>query len=102
MPYYEKKSDGVLGDYHFEKDDFPEKCEAAYFADVDFENLSPNVIFIFSQMDGNNKDVAVPAEFYASELQKHTKMLIFVPKEILSRAGMPEKIFAQVKEQLKK
>ena len=102
LPYYEKKSDGVLGDYHFEKDDFPEKCEAAYFADVDFENLSPNVIFIFSQMDGNNKDVAVPAEFYASELQKHTKMLIFVPKEILSRAGMPEKIFAQVKEQLKK
>ena len=102
LPYYEKKSDGVLGDYHFEKDDFPEKCEAAYFADVDFENLSPDVIFIFSQMDGNNKDVAVPAEFYASELQKHTKMLIFVPKEILSRAGMPEKIFAQVKEQLKK
>lgn len=102
LPYYEKKSDGVLGDYHFEKDDFPEKCEAAYFADVDFENLSPDVIFIFSQMDRNNKDVAVPAEFYASELQKHTKMLIFVPKEILSRAGMPEKIFAQVKEQLKK
>lgn len=102
LPYYEKKSDGVLGDYLFEKDDFPEKCEAAYFADVDFENLSPDVIFIFSQMDGNNKDVAVPAEFYASELQKHTKMLIFVPKEILSRAGMPEKIFAQVKEQLKK
>ena len=102
LPYYEKKSDGVLGDYHFEKDDFPEKCEAAYFADVDFENLSPDVIFIFSQMDGNNKDVAVPAEFYTSELQKHTKMLIFVPKEILSRAGMPEKIFAQVKEQLKK
>lgn len=102
LPYYEKKSDGVLGDYHFEKDDFPVKCEAAYFADVDFENLSPDVIFIFSQMDGNNKDVAVPAEFYASELQKHTKMLIFVPKEILSRAGMPEKIFAQVKEQLKK
>jgi hypothetical protein len=69
---------------------------------VDLAELKPDVIFIFDQMDGGNSTAAVPAEYYASELQKYTKMLIFVPKEVLAKDGMAEKIFTQVKEQLKK
>lgn len=102
LPYYGKNPDGTLNEYRFEKDDFPEKSDAVYFADFDLKAEKPDVIFIFDQMDGGNPDAAVPAQYYASELQKYTKMLIFVPKEVLPKEGMAEKIFTQVKEQLNK
>lgn len=102
VPYYDKNTDGTLGEYHFERTNLPYEINSSYFADVDLAELKPDVIFIFEQMDGGNPTVAVPAEYYASELQKYTKMLIFVPMEVLSKEGMSEKIFAQVKERLNK
>ena len=102
IPYYEKNTDGTLGEYHFERENLPDEINGSYFADVDLAELNPDVIFIFDQMDGGNPTAAVPAQYYATELQKYTKMLIFVPKEVLAKEGMAEKIFTQVKEQLKK
>ncbi|MDD6551381.1 MAG: glycosyltransferase [Lachnospiraceae bacterium] len=102
IPYYDKKPDGTLGEYHFEKDAIPEKYHTAYFADTDLEKMHPDVIFISAQMDGGNPKAAVPAEFYADVLKKYTRMLVYVPEEVIEKPGMGEKVFGQVKEQLKR
>ena len=102
IPYYDKNTDGTLGKYHYENESLPDEVNSSYFADVDLAKLSPDVIFIFEQMDGGNPSAAIPAEYYAAELQKYTKMLILVPKEILSKEGMAQKILDQVRKQLKK
>jgi GT2 family glycosyltransferase len=100
VPYYTKNPDGTLGEYHFEKDVLPEECHALYFADVDLKKMHPDVIFISAQMDGANPEVAVPAEYYSDVLQKYTRMLVYVPEEIIAKPGMGKKVFGQVKEQL--
>ena len=62
--------------------------------------MHPDVIFISAQMDGANPEVAVPAEYYSDVLQKYTRMLVYVPEEIIAKPGMGKKVFGQVKEQL--
>ena len=100
IPFYDKNPDGTLGEYHYEIDGFPKECHALYFADVDLEKMHPDVIFISAQMDGANPEVAVPAEYYSDVLQKYTRMLVYVPEEIIAKPGMGKKVFGQVKEQL--
>ncbi|RRF96335.1 MAG: glycosyltransferase [Lachnospiraceae bacterium] len=101
IPYYDKNQDGTLGEYHFERDGFPKKCMASYFADVDLKALHPDVIFIADQMDESNPDAAVPAEYYSNVLSGLTKMLILVPPLVMKKPGTGDRVLAQVKEQLK-
>lgn len=101
VPYYDKNPDGTLGEYHYDRDKLPDETRSVYFADTNLSSLSPEVIFIFTQMDRDNPSVAVPAEYYADRLSGCTRMLIYVPMEVLAREGMAGRIITQVKQQLK-
>lgn len=102
IPYYDKKADGTLGSYHCDKDQFPFECNAIHFSKIDLKKMQPDVIFIDDPMDGNNPKFAVPAEYYASKLQEYTKMLVYVPDQVLNKPGIGEHIYEQVKEQLER
>lgn len=80
IPYYDKNSDGSFGMEHYEGNAFPMKIEN--FNSYHLETEQPDIIYFHNPYDGYNFVTSVAPDFYAQELAKHTKMLVYVPYAI--------------------
>lgn len=83
IPYFDKNSDGTLGQMHYEGDEFPENISVTGYEDYDFETERPDVIFIHNPYDECNFVTSVHPFFYTKNLKKFTDCLVYIPYFIL-------------------
>lgn len=79
IPYYDRNQDGTLGTMHYEADEYPDYVPITSFNDYSIAERRPDEIYIHNPYDDWNRVTSVHPAFYASELRKHTDMLIYIP-----------------------
>jgi len=89
IPYYERKSDGSFGKFHYEGGMFPEYVPVTHYESYDISARRPDVIYIHNPYDNHNFVTSVDPRFYSHELKKYTDILVYVPYYSTS-GGMSE------------
>ena len=79
IPYFDKRSDGSLGEMHDESGLYPKNVPITSWQEYSIEQRLPDMIFIHNPYDGCNKVTTVHPNFYASNLKKYTNMLVYIP-----------------------
>ncbi|MBR6637837.1 MAG: CDP-glycerol glycerophosphotransferase family protein [Lachnospiraceae bacterium] len=79
IPYYDRNPDGSLGTVHYEANEYPDYVPVISFNDYNIAERRPDEIYIHNPYDDWNRVTSVHPEFYASELRKHTDMLVYIP-----------------------
>ncbi len=88
IPYYDKNPDGSFAEMHYEGDLYPDYVPILGYEEYDFESRNPDMIFIHNPYDQCNHMTSVPLRFYAKNLKKYTKQLIYIPYFILDESGL--------------
>jgi hypothetical protein len=79
IPYFEKNPDGSLGQMHYEGNEFPEYVPITSWQEFSIPERKPDIIYVHNPYDNCNRVTSIEPEFYAKELKKYTKKLIYVP-----------------------
>lgn len=79
IPYYERQSDGTLGQIHYEGDKYPTYVPITNWQEYNVEIRHPDVIFIHSPYDAHNYVTSILPDFYSEQLKKHTDLLVYIP-----------------------
>lgn len=79
IPYFDKNPDGSLGEMHYEGNEYPDSVDIVDWQQYDIEKRKPDAIYIHNPYDQFNRVTSVHPRFYASELKKHTGMLVYIP-----------------------
>lgn len=79
VPYYEKNPDGSLGEIRYEGGEFPDYIPLTYWEDYNTEYRRPDIIYIHNPYGDGNFVTGIYPDFYASELVRHTDMLVYIP-----------------------
>lgn len=79
IPYYDKNSDGTMGEVHYDGESFPKEETVTFFKDYDLSVQRPDVIFIHNPYDEYNNVTSVFPQYYSHELKKYTECLVYVP-----------------------
>lgn len=77
IPYYDRKSDHSLGQYHYEGLQFPDYVPVV--SSYNLEKRRPDVIYIHNPYDEANHVTSIDPKFYSNELKKYTDCLVYVP-----------------------
>ena len=83
IPYFDRNSDGALGDMHYDIDKYPDDIPVMRYDEYDFENIHPDVTFIHNPYDGSNYVTSVHPFFYSKNLKKYTDRLVYIPYFVL-------------------
>ncbi len=84
IPYFDKLSDGSFGELHYEGGEYPKDVPITDYRDYNFEKRQPDMIFIHNPYDEYNYITSVHPYFYASNLKKYTKKLVYIPYFVLA------------------
>lgn len=79
IPYYEKNTDGSLGEMIYEGNEYPQYIPIVDWQEYNLEERRPDIIFIHNPYDDSNYVSSVHPCFYAAKLKKYTKMLVYIP-----------------------
>ncbi len=79
IPYFDKNPDGTVKTMHYEGGEYPDYVPVTPWTEYDIEARKPDVIYIHNPYDQYNYVTSVHPKFYASELKKHTDMLVYIP-----------------------
>lgn len=79
IPYYDKKPDGTLGEFHYEGNGFPETVPIIDWREYDVEDRHPDVIVIHNPYDSKNQVTSIHSDYYSSRLKQYTDKLVYVP-----------------------
>jgi len=79
IPYYDRNPDGSLGEMHYEADEYPSYVPITSCEEYIISERRPDEIYIHNPYDECNYVTSVHPLFYASELRKHTDMLVYIP-----------------------
>lgn len=83
IPYFDRKSDGTLGEMHCEADEYPANIEVTSWEDYDFEVRRPDVVYIHNAYDEYNLVTCVHPKFFSTNLKKFTERLVYIPYFVL-------------------
>lgn len=83
IPYYEKKSDGMLGEMYYEGNQYPEYVPITDYNNFNFGMHHPDMIFIHNPYDEYNYATSVHPFFYSRNLKKFTDNLVYIPYFVL-------------------
>lgn len=89
IPYFEKKSDGTLGEMRYEGSEYPDYVDITDYNEYDFENIHPDEIYIHNPYDNCNIITTVHPAFYSKNLKTYTDKLIYIPYFVLAEV-VPE------------
>lgn len=92
IPYYDRNPDYTFRDMHYEGDMFPAYVPVTHYDSYDFEERSPDIIFIHNPYDDGNIVTSVDPRFYSGELKKHTDLLVYVPYYLFPKQPEPHLI----------
>lgn len=79
IPYYAKNEDGTLGDEFYEGNELPEEVAITDWKNFELEEQQVDVAYIHNPYDSFNKVTCVYPRFFASNLKKYVKTLVYVP-----------------------
>lgn len=79
IPYFDKNSDGSLGEMHYEGREYPKNIEVVSYLSYSLEERRPDVIYIHNPYDDCNRVTSVHPNFYSSNLKKYTDKLVYIP-----------------------
>lgn len=89
IPYYDRNSDGSLGEMHYEGSLYPENVPVVRYEEYSLEKRRPDVVYIHNPYDNCNYVTSIDPRFYSSELKKFTECLVYVPYFVVPW-GIPE------------
>ena len=79
IPYYEKGALGTLTTEHYDKADYPDYVSVEDYMSYDVEAEKPDVVYIQNPYDDDNFTFSVNPYFYAKNLKKYVKELVYIP-----------------------
>jgi len=79
IPYFDRNSDGSLGEMHYEGEEYPENVPIVDWREYVIADRKPDLIYIHNAYDDGNYVTSVHPAFYSSELKKNTEMLVYIP-----------------------
>lgn len=79
IPYFEKNSDGTLGQMHCEIYEYPDYVPVTDWRKYDMEERRPDAVYIQNPYDDCNLVTCVHPRFFSREIKKYTDMLIYIP-----------------------
>lgn len=91
IPYYDKNPDGSFGEWHYEGEMYPEYVPVTAYEDYNLAERRPDMIFIHNPYDSCNYVTSVEPRFYAENLRKYTKQLVYIPYYILGNITVDDK-----------
>lgn len=91
IPYYEKKSNGMLGEMYYEGNQYPEYVPITDYNTFDFGMHHPDMIFIHNPYDANNYVTSVHPFFYSGNIKKFTDNLVYIPYFVLEEVDSRDK-----------
>ncbi|MBD5540886.1 MAG: hypothetical protein HDR00_06770 [Lachnospiraceae bacterium] len=83
IPYYDKNTNGTLGEMHYEGAQYPENVPITDYQTFDFGMHHPDMIFIHNPYDEYNHATSVHPFFYSKNLKKLTDNLVYIPYFVL-------------------
>lgn len=92
IPYYDRKSDGSLGEMHYEGSLYPKDVPVVWYENYNFEERRPDMIYIHNPYDGNNLVTSVHPFFYSENLKNFTEKLVYIPYFVLSEISPHNKL----------
>jgi hypothetical protein len=92
IPYYDKKEDETLGEFHYEGDRFPEGVPITHYDAYDLEIRHPDVIYIHNPYDEINFVTSVDPRFYARRIHFFTEKLVYIPYFVLQEPDVDSEI----------
>ncbi|MFT4106052.1 MAG: hypothetical protein QM657_09835 [Lacrimispora sp.] len=90
IPYFDKNPDGSLGQMHYEGDRYPDYVPITLWQEYNLPDHNPDIIYIHNPYDNWNYVTSVHPNFYASELKKYTKELIYIPYFVLKEIDLDD------------
>ena len=79
IPYYEKGALGSLGREHYDIDSYPDYVQVRDYLSYDLQVEKPDVAYIQNPYDDDNYTCSVNPYFYAKNLKKYVKELVYIP-----------------------
>lgn len=89
IPYFDKNSDGSLGEMHYEGDQLPDYVPITHYESYDLSKNHPEVIYFHNPYDQYNYITSVHPDYYSNKLKECTGMLVYVPY-FVNMDGVPE------------
>ena len=86
IPYYDRNPDGSFGTMHYEGEQFPADIPIVDYRQVDLQAVQPDIIYIHNPYDYANYVTTIAPEYYAEQLKKICKLLVYIPYYITSGA----------------
>lgn len=83
IPYYDKKPDGSLGEFHYEGDLYPDYVPITDYREYDLEEWHPDMIYVHNPYDEFNTVTSVAPEFYLKKIKDYTDKLVYIPYFVL-------------------
>ena len=79
IPWYEKNSNGTLGEMHYDGDQYPEGIPVTDWQEYDVETRHPDVIFTHAPFDLGGAVTSLHPDFYSKRLRELTDFLCYIP-----------------------
>ena len=76
IPYYDRKPNGALGEFHYEGNDFPDNVPITHYHTYNLAGRKPDVIYIHNPYDKYNTVTSVDPRFYSFELKTGIKLFL--------------------------
>ena len=83
IPYYDRNSDGSLGQMHYEGREYPKNIEVIDWQTYNLEERKPDAIYIHNPYDECNFVTCVHPRYFAKNLKKYTEKLVYIPYFVL-------------------
>ena len=79
IPYFERRSDGTLGEMRDEGDLYPRYVPITSWKEYNMMERHPDIIYIHNPYDQYNYATSVHPNFYSVQLKRYTNMLVYIP-----------------------
>jgi hypothetical protein len=83
IPYFDRNSDGSLGQMHYEGSEYPKNIEITNWESYNFEERRPDVIYIHNPYDKWNLVTCVHPRYFSENLKQYTDKLVYIPYFVL-------------------
>lgn len=87
IPYYDLRPDDSLGELHYDGYQYPHYVPVVHYTEYSIEERKPDMIFIHNPYDECNRVTRIPEQYYAKNIQKYTKMLVYISYFVSEEEG---------------
>ncbi len=79
IPYYERNSDGSLGQMHYDGAEYPPEVQAVDWQSYSLAERKPDVIYVHNPYDDGNYITSIHPDYYSEKLIQYTQSLVYIP-----------------------